>query len=259
MRLRLALLAAVLLLLAPAAFAGAPQVSGRAYLIENGVTGEVLAQQNDRARLPIASITKLMTVLVTLQHAKLDDVVTVSRQAAAVGESSIYLRKGERLTVGELVEAALIQSANDAAVALAEHVGGTQAAFVAMMNAEAAKLGLRDTHFANPDGLDAPDHYSSAHDVTRLARIAMKNPVIRRVVGEETAEISGGRTLTTWNDLLATLSRHLRRQDRAHDRRGLVGGRCGAVARGDRLRDAARRAPRATSGTTTSPPCSPGG
>ena len=204
MRLRLALLAAVLLLLAPAAFAGAPQVSGRAYLVENGVTGDVLAQQNDRTRLPIASITKLMTVLVTLEHAKLDDVVTVSRQAAAVGESSIYLRKGERLTVGELVEAALIQSANDAAVALAEHVGGTQAAFVAMMNAEAAKLGLRDTHFANPDGLDAPDHYSSAHDVTRLARIAMKNPVIRRVVGEETAEISGGRTLTTWNDLLAT-------------------------------------------------------
>jgi len=203
-RLRLALLVAVLLLFAPAAFAGAPQVSARAYVVQNGATGEVLAEQNDRARLPIASITKLMTVLVTLQHAQLDDVVTVSRQAAAVGESSIYLQKGDRLTVGDLVEAALIQSANDAAVALAEHVGGSQAAFVGMMNAEAAKLGLRDTHFANPDGLDAPDHYSSAHDVTRLARIAMKNPVIRRVVDEETAQISGGRTLTTWNDLLAT-------------------------------------------------------
>jgi serine-type D-Ala-D-Ala carboxypeptidase (penicillin-binding protein 5/6) len=203
-RLRLALLAAALLLFAPVASAGAPQVSASAYLVENGVTGEILARENDRERLPIASITKLMTVLVSLQHARLDDVVTVSRQAAAVGESSIYLQKGDRLTVGELVEAALIQSANDAAVALAEHVGGTQAAFVAMMNAEAATLGLRDTHFANPDGLDAPDHYSSAHDVTRLARIAMKNPVIRRIVGEETAEISGGRRLTTWNDLLAT-------------------------------------------------------
>jgi D-alanyl-D-alanine carboxypeptidase (penicillin-binding protein 5/6) len=203
-RLRLALLAAALLLLAPAALAGPPQVTARAYLVENGATGEILARQNDRDRLPIASITKLMTVLVALRHARLDDVVTVSRQAAAVGESSIYLRKGDRLTVGELVEAALIQSANDAAVALAEHVGGTQAAFVAMMNAEAARLGLRDTHFANPDGLDAPDHHSSAHDVTRLARIAMKSPVVRRVVGEETAEISGGRRLTTWNDLLAT-------------------------------------------------------
>jgi D-alanyl-D-alanine carboxypeptidase len=143
-----------------------------------------------------------MTVLVTLQNVQLDDVVTVSRSAAAVGESSIYLRRGEQLTVRDLIEAALIQSANDAAVALAEYVGGGQPAFVAMMNAEARKLDLRDTHFANPDGLDAPGHYSSAHDVTRLARIAMKNPVIRGIVARPTATIVGGRTLTTWNDLL---------------------------------------------------------
>jgi D-alanyl-D-alanine carboxypeptidase (penicillin-binding protein 5/6) len=143
-----------------------------------------------------------MTVLVAVQHAKLDEVVTVSGHAAEIGESSIYLRPGDRLTVGDLVEAALIQSANDAAVALAEHVGGTQAAFVAMMNAEARKLGLRDTHFANPDGLDAPGHYSSAHDVTRLARIAMRVPVIRSIVRHTTATIAGGRLLTTWNDLL---------------------------------------------------------
>jgi D-alanyl-D-alanine carboxypeptidase (penicillin-binding protein 5/6) len=201
-KLRLALLATALLLSAQAATAGAPQVTGRAYLVQNGVTGEVLARSHDRERLPIASITKLMTVLVALQHARLDDVVTVSRSAAAVGESSIFLRKGERITVRDLVEAALIQSANDAAVALAEHVGGSQSAFVAMMNAEARKLRLPDTHFANPDGLDAPGHYSSAHDVTRLARIAMKNPVVRDVVRRSTATISGGRVLTTWNDLL---------------------------------------------------------
>jgi D-alanyl-D-alanine carboxypeptidase (penicillin-binding protein 5/6) len=199
---RLALLATALLLFAPSALGGAPQVDGRAYLVENGVTGEILARSNDRERLPIASITKLMTVLVTLQHARLDDVVTVSRQAAAVGESSIYLRKGEQLTVRDLVEAALIQSANDAAVALAEYVGGSQARFVTMMNAEARRLKLPDTHFANPDGLDAPDHYSSAHDVTRLARIAMKNRVVRSIVSRSTATIAGGRTLTTWNDLL---------------------------------------------------------
>jgi D-alanyl-D-alanine carboxypeptidase (penicillin-binding protein 5/6) len=138
---RLALLAAVLLLSAPAALGSPPQVTGRAYLVQNGVSGEVLARSHDHERLPIASITKLMTVLVALQHARLDDVVTVSRQAASVGESSIYLQKGERLTVRDLVEAALIQSANDAAVALAEHVGGSQAAFVELMNAEARKLG----------------------------------------------------------------------------------------------------------------------
>jgi D-alanyl-D-alanine carboxypeptidase len=203
-KLRLAVLAAAVLLFAPSAVAGVPQVSARAYLVQNGVTGEVLAERNDDERLPMASITKLMTVLVTLDHAKLDDVVTVSRRAAAVGESSIYLQKGDQLTVEELIEAALIQSANDAAVALAEHVGGTQAAFVAMMNAEAQRLGLHDTHFANPDGLDANGHYSSAHDVTRLARIAMKNETVRSIVDEQSAEISGARTLTTWNDLLAS-------------------------------------------------------
>jgi serine-type D-Ala-D-Ala carboxypeptidase (penicillin-binding protein 5/6) len=203
-RIRLAIVAATLLVAAPSAVAGVPQVTAPAYLVQNGVTGEVLAQRADRQRLPMASITKLMTVLVALQHAQLNDMVTVSRRAAAVGESSIYLRKGDRLTVRELVEAALIQSANDAAVALAEYVGGSQSAFVAMMNAEAQRLGLRDTHFVNPDGLDAPGHYSSAHDVTRLARIAMKDRVIREVVDERTAQISGERTLNTWNDLLGS-------------------------------------------------------
>jgi D-alanyl-D-alanine carboxypeptidase (penicillin-binding protein 5/6) len=190
------------LFLAAPATASAPHVTARAYLVENGATGEVLAASHPRERLSIASITKLMTVLVTLQHAKLEDVVTVSGRAAQVGESSIYLRPGDRLTVRDLVEAALIQSANDAAVALAEYVGGTQAAFVAMMNAKARKLGLRDTHFANPDGLDAPGHYSSARDVTRLARAAMRIPVIRSIVRRSTATISGPRVLTTWNDLL---------------------------------------------------------
>jgi serine-type D-Ala-D-Ala carboxypeptidase (penicillin-binding protein 5/6) len=200
-KLRLALAAATLFLAAPAG-ASAPQVTARAYLVQNGVTGEVLAASHPRERLPIASITKLMTVLVALQHAKLDHVVTVSGTAANVGESSIFLRPGDRLTVGELVEAALIQSANDAAVALAEGVGGNEGRFIAMMNAEARKLGLRDTHFANPDGLDAAGHYSSARDVTRLARIAMRVPVIRSIVRRTTATISGGRVLYTWNDLL---------------------------------------------------------
>ena len=202
MKLRLTL-AVLALLLVGAATASPPRVTARAYLVQNGTTGEVLLASRARAKLPIASITKLMTVLVTLQHSRLSDVVAISGRAAQVGESSIDLLPGERLTVHDLVEAALIQSANDAAVALAEHVGGSQARFVAMMNAEARKLGLRDTHFANPDGLDAPGHYSSARDVTRLARIAMRNKVIRSVVGHTTATIAGGRTLTTWNDLLA--------------------------------------------------------
>src|SRR5207237_643598 len=122
-RARLALVAAGALLAASSALAAAPHVGGRAYLVVNAATGERLLARAPRERVPIASITKLMTVLVTLEHAKLNEVVTIGPAADRVGESSIYLTRGERLTVRELVEAALIQSANDAAVALAEYVG----------------------------------------------------------------------------------------------------------------------------------------
>jgi D-alanyl-D-alanine carboxypeptidase (penicillin-binding protein 5/6) len=153
----------------------------------------------------VASITKLMTVLVTLEHARLGDLVTVSPDAAQVGESTVNLRPGERLTVRDLLEAALIQSANDAADALADYVGqGSQSRFVAMMNARAGQLGLSDTHFVRPDGLDARGHVSSARDVTILARRLMRIPVVRRIVRQQTATIAGGRTLHTWNDLLST-------------------------------------------------------
>lgn len=185
--------------------AAPPRVGGRAYIVVSATTGEVLASRRPDVRRAMASITKLMTVLVTLEHAKPSDTVTATDAAAAVGESSISLKPGERLTVRELIEAALIQSANDSADALAVHVGrGSLPRFVALMNAKARELRLTRTHFANPDGLDAPGHYSTARDVTRLARIAMRNPVIRDVVSHRTAHIAGGRTLRTWNDLLGT-------------------------------------------------------
>jgi D-alanyl-D-alanine carboxypeptidase len=193
-------------LLAAVAAAAPPAVDADAYLVVNAGTGEVLAARNDREQLPIASITKLMTVLVALERVDPDDVVTVESGAAAVGESTINLRAGERLTVGELATAALVQSANDAATALAAHVGGGSVArFVELMNAKARRLGLRDTTFVNPNGLDAPGHLSSARDVTLLARVAMRNPFVRRTVRLETAEIGGGRSLFTWNDLLGSV------------------------------------------------------
>jgi D-alanyl-D-alanine carboxypeptidase (penicillin-binding protein 5/6) len=164
----------------------------------------VLYAKKANARRPIASITKIMTALVVLGESSPEEEVVVSARAAHARASELGLVVGERISVRQLLYALLMQSSNDAAVALAEHVAGSQAAFVAMMNAEAKKLRLPDTHFANPDGLDAADHYSSAHDVTRLARIAMKNPFIREIVGRSTATIAGGRTLTTWNDLLGS-------------------------------------------------------
>ena len=194
--------AAALALSAPALAAG-PDVDARAYLVRNGEDGEILLRHNDRARVPIASITKLMTVLVALERSRPGDLVTITDEAAAVGESTISLVPGERLTVLELVKAALIQSANDAATALAVHAGGGSLdRFVALMNARARTLGLRDTHFVRPDGLDTPGHLSSARDATLLGLAAMRNPVIRKVVRMKTAVISGNRTLRSWNDLL---------------------------------------------------------
>ncbi len=203
---RRALAAAVVaLVVASPAAAGPPQVTARAYYVENGATGEALAGEDARARLPIASITKLMTVLIALEHAELDDVVVAAPSAAAVGESTINLRAGERITVRDLVEAALVQSANDAAWALASYVGkGDVQAFVRLMNAKAADLGLSETHFTRPDGLDAPGQVSSARDVTLLGRVAMQNPIIRSIVDDRVATIAGGRRLHTWNDLLRT-------------------------------------------------------
>jgi D-alanyl-D-alanine carboxypeptidase (penicillin-binding protein 5/6) len=182
---------------------GPPPVTAAAYLVEDARTGEVLASSNPHAHLPIASLTKLMTVLLTLQHRKLTDVVTVDPRAADVGESSVALRAGEQLTVADLLKGALIQSANDAADALALSLAPSYAAFARMMNEEASVLGLRDTHYVRPDGLDAPGAYSSAADVTTLARLLMRTRFVRQTVREQTATIAGGRTLHTWDDLLA--------------------------------------------------------
>ena len=199
---RVVIVVAALMLVAPV-LAAPPQVTGHAWIVENGTTGEVLLAHDARQRVAIASITKLMTVLLTLEHAHLNDVVTVGSEAADVGESTVNLRAGERLTVRELLEAALIQSANDAADELALYVGhGSEARFVAMMNTRARQLGLRDTHFIRPDGLDAPGHVSSARDVLFLARLLMHRLVVRQIVRQRAASISGGRTLHTWNDLL---------------------------------------------------------
>jgi serine-type D-Ala-D-Ala carboxypeptidase (penicillin-binding protein 5/6) len=203
---RLALLSAIAatLVLAAVAAAAPPPVDAEAYLVQNSGTGEVLASQDVHERLPMASITKLMTAVVALEHASLDDVATVSRSTAAVGESTINLRPGERVTLRDLIRAALIQSANDAANAIAAYVGkGSVSRFVELMNVRARQLGLTDTHFANPDGLDAPGHYSSAADVTKLARVAMNKPFIRETVRHVDAT-AAGRRLHTWNDLLSS-------------------------------------------------------
>jgi D-alanyl-D-alanine carboxypeptidase (penicillin-binding protein 5/6) len=180
----------------------APTVDAHAWLVENASTGEVLTSHAATAQLPIASITKLMTVLVVLDRRKLGDTVRVDPRVESVGQESAGLRGGEELTVRQLLQAALIQSANDAADALALSVAPDFASFAKLMNAKARALGLTGSHFVRPDGLDAPGEVSSARDVTRLALRAMRIPAVRATVARTDGSLPGGRTLHTWNDLL---------------------------------------------------------
>ena len=171
------------------------------YLV--GSDGAVLAQSNARMRRAPASITKLMTAIVTLEHARPSDVVRVSPRAARVGESTVYLRPNELLSVGELIHGMLVRSGNDAAEALALSVGrGSEGRFVSLMNAEARQLGLTDTTFENPHGLDQSGHLSSARDTTLLVRYALGIPFIRDTLQRSSVSIPGSGDFPTTDDLL---------------------------------------------------------
>ena len=202
MRRRLLLVLVALAVATPAeAAVDPPSSSARAVLVATGA-GEVLYERSAERELPMASITKLMTAIVVLERKRPDDLMTVRETAAGVGESSVHLLVGEKLSVRDLLAAALIQSANDAAFALAAGTAGSVSEFVGLMNVKARQLGLTHTHFVRPDGLDVPGHYSSAQDVLKLARVAMKKPLVRRLVAMQSATIAGGRALFSWNDLL---------------------------------------------------------
>ena len=205
---RLAVLAVMAILLAAVpGLAAAPRVASPAYIVLNPATGEVLAQRAADRELPMASTTKIMTALIVLERAGLDDTYTVPPEAIAVGGSTARLEEGEQLSVRDLLTGLLVASGNDAAVTLADGVAGSQAAFVQMMNARAKELGLRHTHFANPHGLDAPGHYSTVRDLVSLGRVAMRNPVFRELVASRRASIPGPngigrRQLESENELL---------------------------------------------------------
>jgi serine-type D-Ala-D-Ala carboxypeptidase (penicillin-binding protein 5/6) len=201
-----AALATVAVLAVAATAAATPPVSAPVYVVESSVDGSTLAARHADRRHAIASITKLMTVLVALERSRLDDVVVVPAAATRIGESTLSLRAGERVTVRDLAIGALVPSANDAATTLAYHAGGGSVArFVGLMNEKARALGLHGTHFSNPHGLDEAGNYSTARDVAHLLRTARRVPFIRMWTGRSTATIAGGRHVETTDDLLSVL------------------------------------------------------
>jgi len=166
-----------------AALADVPKVTADAALLIDVETGQIYFAKNHMVRCEPASLTKIMTAVIALENGNLNDVVTVGGKAAAVSMGSIIdLRKGEKITLEELLKAALVCSANDSTVAIAEHVGGSHDRFIAMMNKKAGALGLFGTRFANTNGYHDPNHYTTAYDLAVLTRYALGNPKINELV-----------------------------------------------------------------------------
>ena len=167
-------------------------------------SGRVLYEQNADAKMLIASTTKILTALVAIREGDLNDVVTVSREAAYTEGSSMYLKVGEQLTLETLLYGLLLCSGNDAAVAIAEHISGSQEKFADLMNGTARDIGMEHSSFANPNGLDDEKHYSTARDMARLACAAVENETLVRMASTRSVTI-GGRTMTNHNKLLSQL------------------------------------------------------
>ncbi|HXX75173.1 MAG TPA: D-alanyl-D-alanine carboxypeptidase family protein [Nitrospiraceae bacterium] len=161
------------------------KVPAHSILLKELNSGRILYEHEAGKRLSPASLTKIMSALVILELGRLDDQVTVSKNAARAHKTHLRLKPGQVFRLEDLLKAMLIVSANDACLAAVEHVGGDEDQFVALMNAKAAALGLGDTHFSNACGFDGLDHYSTAEDLAQLSQIALQQPTFRQLVREE--------------------------------------------------------------------------
>jgi D-alanyl-D-alanine carboxypeptidase (penicillin-binding protein 5/6) len=170
--------------------AGADEIKSKAAVVMDATTGRVLYAKNPDLKLLPASTTKLMTALVVVERAKLSDVATVSKRAAGQPASRVGLKAGEKFTLENLLYGALMKSGNDAAVALAEAVGGTEEHFVEMMNQKAAAIGANDTYFVNANGLPEPGQHITAYDLALIMRQAIRYPVLKEILGTRVTDVS---------------------------------------------------------------------
>lgn len=176
-------------------------ISAKSAILLDAQTGRVLYEKNADSQSLIASTTKIMTALVVCEQTNVLDRVRIPKEAVGIEGSSMYLKEGEVLTVQELLYGLMLHSGNDAAVALAVYCGGTVEGFAELMNDKAHRLGMTNTHFVNPNGLDSPGHYSTARDMAVLAAYAMENPIFAKTVSTKTVNI-GSRSLRNHNKLL---------------------------------------------------------
>ena len=182
-------------------------VSAASAIVIEAESGQVVYQKDATTRRPMASTTKIMTALIAIEKADLSAVVTIPKEAIGVEGSSVYLTLGEKMTMEDLLYALMLASANDAATAIAVLVSGSVEAFAEEMNRKAKELGLEDTSFDNPHGLDSENHYTTAYDLARLTAYALKNPTFRTIVSTQKTTIpfrseEGRRYLQNHNRLL---------------------------------------------------------
>lgn len=189
-------LAAALLLAVPVS-----AISAEKAILLDGQTGRVLYEKNADSQSLIASTTKIMTALLICEQCNVLDRMRIPKEAVGIEGSSMYLKEGEVLTVQELLYGLMLCSGNDAAVALAIYCGGTVEGFAQLMNDKAHDLGMTGSHFVNPNGLDAPEHYSTARDLAILSAYAMNNPIFAMTVSCKSVKV-GERSLTNHNKLL---------------------------------------------------------
>ncbi len=203
---QLFLLFLVIWYLLPVAVVSAEEIKSRAAVVMDAVTGRVLYAKNPEHCLMPASTTKLMTALIVVENAKLSDVVTVSRRAANTAPTKVGLKKGDKVTIETLLHAVLIKSANDAAVALAEAVSGSEEEFVKLMNRKAISIGADNTRFINSSGLPGKGQYITAYDLSKIMRQAIQYPVLKEILNTRVTEVStqSGKTIfiKTTNKLL---------------------------------------------------------
>jgi serine-type D-Ala-D-Ala carboxypeptidase (penicillin-binding protein 5/6) len=187
---RFGFLLVVLLLAGFPGFASPPpEITAAGAILIDAATGQILYEKDAHTSRPIASTTKIMTALLTIEHCSPEEPVDLAAVAGRTEGSQLGLQLGDRLPVETLLQVLMMKSANDVALALAEHVAGSEAGFVALMNRRARQLGAKNTHFSNPHGLYADDHYSSAYDLARIARAAMQSPRFRRLVATRTENL----------------------------------------------------------------------
>ena len=184
-------------------------ISSRIALIYDRASGKILYQKNGNKQTPMASTTKIMTAIVVLEQAKLTDTVTINSKATSIGGSRLGLKKNDKITVNDLLYGLMLRSGNDAAVALAIHVGGSIEGFADMMNKKAIELGLTNSHFIVPHGLDNEGHYTTAYELAKITDYALNIDKFKEIVGTKvtTIHINGyAKTINNTNNLLGSVS-----------------------------------------------------